>query len=273
MLSNNVRDFAKRGDAIAVPTLTRVQRDAYQRYLQLDENGKRAECRAEGESSGGIEAMGNVSAAELRTDWQNQDFQAASEKLIVALDVPSIDRAKEIVNELDDLVSFFKIGLHLQMVSGTERFIDDLLDSGRKVFIDYKFADIPDVVKWGVTGSANRKIDFLTVQGTGEVTRDVLRAAVDGKRDGLPKIFFVTLLTSVDDADLQELGVNLTIDEIIRSRVEIALDVGLDGVIASGREARAIRDMAGPDELLIAAPGIRPEGGDQQRTAPQMRIW
>ncbi len=102
------------------------------------------------------------------------------------------------------------------------------------------------------------------------MTRDVLRAAVRGRKDGRPKIFYVTLLTSLGAADLKELAIDRTVADIVRARVEMALEAGLDGVIASGREVRSIRDMAGPDELLIATPGIRPEGArldDQKRAA------
>ena len=198
------------------------------------------------------------------------DIQKACERLIVALDVPSVGEARGIIGALDGIVSFFKIGLHLQMVNGTEGLINDLLEDDKKVFIDYKYGDIPETVRCGVAAAAGRGIDFLTVQGAGDMTRDVLRAAVRGKRDGRPKIFLVTLLTSLGAADLKELGIDHRAEDIVRLRVDMALEAGLDGVIASGREARSIRDMAGPDELLIATPGIRPEGArrdDQKRAA------
>ncbi len=215
--------------------------------------------------------MASRSAAIGRAeDWQSQDLLTASEKLIVALDVPSIEHAKRIVIELDGLVSFFKIGLHLQMVRGTERFIDSLLQENKRVFIDYKHNDIPETLKWGVAASAERRIDFITVQGNGEFTLDALRAAAGARKGGLPKIFFVTVLTSLGDADLQALGIGRTVDEMVRDRVEMVLEVGLDGVIASGRDLPLIRRIAPPDRLLIATPGIRPAGAgadDHKRAA------
>ena len=201
---------------------------------------------------------------------RSQNIQKACERLIVALDVTSVGEARGIIGALDGIVFFFKIGLHLQMVNGTEGLINDLIEDNKKVFIDYKYGDIPETVRCGVAAAAGRGIDFLTVQGAGDMTRDVLRAAVRGKRDGRPKIFLVTLLTSLGAADLKDLGIDQRAEDIVRLRVEMALEAGLDGVIASGREVGSIRDMAGPDELLIATPGIRPEGtrrDDQKRAA------
>ncbi len=194
----------------------------------------------------------------------------------MALDVPSVGEARGLIGALEGIVSFFKIGLHLQLVNGTERLINFLLEENKKVFIDYKYGDIPETVRCGVAAAAGRGVDFLTVQGTGDMTRDVLRAAVRGRRDGRPKIFLVTLLTSLGAADLKELAIGRTVGDIVRARVDMALEAGLDGVIASGREVRSIRDMAGPDELLIVTPGIRPEGApldDQKRaTTPRQAI-
>lgn len=188
----------------------------------------------------------------------------------MALDVPSVGEARGIIGALDGIVSFFKIGLHLQMVNGTEGLINSLLEDNKKVFIDYKYGDIPEVVRCGVASAAGRGIDFLTVQGSGDMTREVLRAAVRGRKDGRPKIFLVTLLTSLGAADLKELAIGRTVGDVVRARVGMALEAGLDGVIASGREARLIRDMATADELLIVTPGIRPAGArpdDQKRAA------
>ncbi|MFQ5955544.1 MAG: orotidine-5'-phosphate decarboxylase [Kiloniellales bacterium] len=194
----------------------------------------------------------------------------AAERLIVALDVPSVGEAGGIVATLDGLVSFFKIGLHLQMARGTEGFIDALQRNRKRVFVDYKYGDIPETVRAGVAACAERRIDFLTLQGTGGITRDVLRAAMRGKRRGRPKVLLVTALTSLGDRDREELGTARTVEDIVRHRVEMALEAGLDGVIASGREAALIRVMAPSDQLTIVCPGIRPAGAgtdDHKRAA------
>lgn len=181
-----------------------------------------------------------------------------SERLIVALDFPSVDQARQTVELLDGIVSFFKVGLHLQMVRGTEAFIDELLDRQKRVFIDYKYSDIPETVRGGVAAAGNRGVDFLTVQGSGEITKEALTAAVQGKVGSAPKILLVTLLTSLDARDLDQLGSDRTVEDIVRARANLALDVGVDGVVASGREASLIRALAKPEELLIVTPGIRP---------------
>ena len=221
--------------------------------------------------------MGNGGAAVARDDCQSQDIQAASKKLIVALDVPSVGEARKIVLALDGIVDFFKIGLHLQMLRGTEEFINELLQKDKRVFIDYKYGDIPESVKWGVTASAERGIDFLTIQGNGDITREVLRAAVQGKKEGRPKLFLVTLFTYLSEYDLVELGTSRTVEEIVRNRVEMALETGLDGVVASGQEVNLIRKMAPSEKLLIVAPGIRPTGAsvdDHKRVAtPRQAIF
>ena len=204
--------------------------------------------------------MASGQAAAAQSGRSKDFYQAAAEKLIVALDVPTVDEAKTIVSALDGIVSFFKIGLHLQMARGTESFIEDLQKANKRIFIDYKYSDIPETVRGGIAGAAERKIDFLTVQGNGEITRTVLKAAMDGKRHGLPKILFVTLLTSLDQSDLDALGTRNSVEQIVRHRVNMALDVGLDGVIASGREVGLIRKMASSQQLTIVTPGVRLEG-------------
>ena len=184
----------------------------------------------------------------------------AAGRLIVALDVPGVAAAREAVAALDGLVSFFKVGYYLQMARGTEAFIDELLDAGKRVFIDYKLGDIPETVKWGVRGAAGHGVDFVTVQGAGDAARAALEAAVEGQVDGRPGILYVTLLTSMGGREAGAAGFTGGVEGIVRDRARLALDVGLDGVIASGREAALIRALAGPDRLTIVTPGIRPAG-------------
>ena len=194
--------------------------------------------------------------AALPSDSFLDGMPRPEERLIVALDVPSVDEARKIVADLDGLVSFFKVGLHLQMRAGIEGLIDSLTDAGKKVFLDYKFADIGETMRAGVAGAAERGISFLTIQGSSDLTKDLVKAATSGKRNGLPKILFVTFLTSLDERDAQAVY-GKTVEEIVLQRARQALEWGCDGVIASGREARRIKDEIGSDFLVIS-PGIRP---------------
>ena len=184
----------------------------------------------------------------------------ASERLIVALDVPTVEKAEQIVSDLDNAVTFYKIGLHLQWDGGVRRLIQCLQESGKKVFIDYKYSDIGETMKSGVAGAARLGIRFLTIQGNGEVTEEGIRAAVEGRgSDEYPKIFFVTVLTSLDDLDLRRVGFEASVHDLAVERAKTAQKAGLDGVISSGREALAIRG-ATSKEFLIITPGIRPVG-------------
>ena len=187
----------------------------------------------------------------------------ASKRLIVALDVPSVDEARKIVKDLGEVVSFYKIGIHLHWDKRIWKFIDTLINTGKDVFIDYKYSDIGESMRGGVAGAAQHRIKFLTIQGNGEMTEESMRAAVKGKgTDGLPKIFMVTLVTSSDDDDLRKLGHKDKREELVLKRVEMAVRAGLDGVISSGREALAIREATKnvKPKFLIITPGIRPTG-------------
>ncbi len=186
----------------------------------------------------------------------------AAEKLIVALDVESVADAREIADQLDGIVSFFKIGLALQWDEGLRGFIDYLLNGrGCQVFLDYKYGDIGSTLRRGIAGAANLGVDFLTIQGAGDVGEKDLRMAAtarSGRKQQL-KIFLVTVLTSLDQHDLHEIGVSETLLDRVVRRAQIAHSAGLDGVIASGQEAAEIRAVTAPDFLIIT-PGIRPSG-------------
>lgn len=186
----------------------------------------------------------------------------ASKRLIVALDVPTVEEAQQIVDDLGNAVSFYKIGIHFQWDDNDKIFIQRLIDSEKDVFIDYKYSDIGETLRFGVAGAATRGIKFLTIQGNGEITVQGMRAAVAGKTGaGFPKIFFVTVLTSLDDDDLREIGFQKSAQDLAVARACMAAKAGLDGVIASGRDAAAIR-AATPESFLIISPGIRPVGAD-----------
>jgi orotidine-5'-phosphate decarboxylase len=178
----------------------------------------------------------------------------ARERLIVALDVPTVEDATRFVQDLDGLVSFFKIGLELQLVAGLD-FVHWLTGKEKKVFLDYKYFDVEETIKRAVAQVAAIGVSFLTVHGNGRI----IRAAVEGRGDSSLKILSVTVLTSLDAFDIRELGFECSLDELVLYRARKALEAGCDGVIASALEARAIRKLA-KDRLLVVTPGIRPEG-------------
>jgi orotidine-5'-phosphate decarboxylase len=179
------------------------------------------------------------------------------ERLIVALDVPTIEEARELVRRLDGIVSFFKIGLWLQYASGVDKLIDELLSAQKRVFLDSKMFDIGETVKQGVARAASRDITFVTVHGDS----DIMKSAVEGKGDSNLKIFAITVLTSLDNDGLRELGYLCSVDQLIEIRVKRAIECGIDGLIASPMDdPNRIRELAGVDSLLIATPGVRMPG-------------
>jgi orotidine-5'-phosphate decarboxylase len=196
----------------------------------------------------------------------------ARDRLIVALDLPSIESARDMVRALEGAVTFFKVGLVLQMAPGAEGFIQELISGGKRVFLDYKYYDIAETIKKAVARVVKLGVSFLTVHGVS----DIIRAAVEGRGDSSLKLFTVTVLTSMDKEDLREMGYHDTsVEELVLFRAQKALDAGCDGVIASGREAEAIKRIS--NKLLVVTPGIRPDGypeDDQKRkvTAKQA-VW
>lgn len=186
----------------------------------------------------------------------------ARERIIVALDVPSVSQARNLVDALDGIVGFFKIGPWLQLEQDYWKLIDEIIKSGKDVFIDTKGCDIPETMRGGISGAARRGIRFLTIHGNGEVTDDAIRAAVEVKGDKL-KLFLVTVLTSLDSQDLEQTGYVSDVANLTLTRAERAKRCMCDGVIASGLEVSAIKEMAGPN-FLVTTPGIRPAGSPHQ---------
>jgi orotidine-5'-phosphate decarboxylase len=179
------------------------------------------------------------------------------DRLIVALDVPTLAQARELVAKLDGIVSFFKIGLWLQFASGVDGLVDELLAKGHKVFLDSKMFDIGETVKQGVAHAASRHVTFITVHGDG----DIIKAAIEGRGDSDLKIFTITALTSLDDQGLRDLGYLLPIEKLIELRVRKSVEYGADGIIASAMDnPDRIRALAGAQSLLVATPGIRFSG-------------
>ncbi|HKW38874.1 MAG TPA: orotidine-5'-phosphate decarboxylase [Burkholderiales bacterium] len=185
------------------------------------------------------------------------------ERLIAALDVANVEQARGLVERLGDSVRFYKVGLELFMAGGVFELVDWLAKRGNKVFADLKFFDIPETVAAAVRGLRNRGVTFATVHGN----RAMLEAA--GAAKGEVKILAVTVLTSLDRGDLDDLGFRCDVEELVLSRARRALEAGCDGVISSGMEAPALRRELG-DRLLVVTPGIRPvenrASDDQKRT-------
>lgn len=188
------------------------------------------------------------------------------ERLIFALDVPSPGEARALVQELGDSVCFFKLGLELFMADGYFGLVDWLRQQGKKIFVDLKFFDVPATVGRAVKQLNGRGITFTTIHGNDSI----MRVAAEAKDD--VKVLVVTVLTSLDRGDLEDLGFECDIEQLVVSRARRAVDYGCDGVVASGHESGSLRAALG-DRLLIVTPGIRPvdNDDDQKRvvTVPQ----
>ena len=179
------------------------------------------------------------------------------ERLIFALDFPSHRDALAMVEKLGDAVLFYKLGLELFMAGDYFSLVDTLIKKDKKVFVDLKFFDIPKTVGSAVRQLKDKGATFATVHGND----NILQAAVDEKGDSL-KILAVTVLTSLNRGDLDDLGFDCDVDKLVLSRAKRALQLGCDGVISSGREAKSLRTDLG-DKLLVIAPGIRPVDNDE----------
>ncbi len=187
----------------------------------------------------------------------------ATRRLIVALDFSHTEQARRLVSVLHGEVGVFKIGLELIFAAGLS-FARTLADAGCQIFLDAKLLDIPNTVERATANAARLGAAFLTVHASDRKTLD---AAVRGRGDSPTKLLAVTVLTSLDEADLASQGIALTPAELVMRRARLARDAGLDGVVASAHEAAAIRAACGND-FLIVTPGIRPAGaghGDQMR--------
>ena len=186
----------------------------------------------------------------------------ARERLIVALDLPSVKAAEAMVAKLGDTVCFYKIGYQLAFAGGLP-FAASLIAAGKQVFLDLKLHDIGHTVAKGVESVAQIGAAFLTVHAYPQT----MKAAVEGKRGSTLRILAVTVLTSYDDADLAAAGYDLSVSELAAARAAQARDTGVDGLVCSAEEAVSLRDIVGPGMVLVT-PGIRPAGsasGDQKR--------
>ena len=173
------------------------------------------------------------------------------ERLIFALDVPDAWEARELVQELDDSVRFYKLGLELLMAGGYFELLDWLAGRGKKIFVDLKFFDVPATVARAVARLNGRGVTFCTVHGN----QGIMEAAVAARED--VKVLAVTALTSLDRGDLADLGFECDVPELVLSRARRALEAGCDGVVSSGLEAARLREHLDA-RLLVITPGIRP---------------
>lgn len=191
---------------------------------------------------------------------------APSPKLMLALDFANSADARRMVTMLSDLPLIYKIGLELIYAGGLD-LARELVAGGKSVFLDAKLLDIPNTVERASASAAALGVSFLTVHGTDRKTLDAARR---GRGASPMKLLAVTVLTSLNAADLKEQGITeASLDDMVLRRAEQAAEAGFDGVVASPREVRAIRERLG-DRLLIVTPGIRPAGtvaGDQARIA------
>jgi orotidine-5'-phosphate decarboxylase len=195
----------------------------------------------------------------------------ARDRLIVALDVPTIEAARALVGKLGDAVGFYKIGLELVMSGGLD-LARELTRDKKQVFLDMKLLDIENTVERATRNAAAIGATFLTVHALDTKT---LRAAVAGKAGTNLKILGVTVLTNLDASDIQQQGIGASPADLVARRARLARDAGCDGVVASGQEAGRVRAVVGPD-MAIVTPGIRLPGntvGDQARIAtPEQAI-
>ena len=188
----------------------------------------------------------------------------ARDRLIVALDVPSVAQAEAMIARLGGSVTFYKIGLQLIFAGGLP-LAERLARADKKVFLDAKLLDIDNTVAGAVSSIAATGVTFLTIHAYPQV----MRAAVAVRGNALLKLLAVTVLTSMDEKDIAAAGYAGKVNDLVARRVADAKAAGIDGIVASPAEVAAIRRIVGPD-VAIVTPGIRPPGaaaGDQKRVA------
>jgi len=193
---------------------------------------------------------------------------SARDKLIVALDMPSVAAAQAMVERLGDAVSFYKIGYQLAFAGGLS-FAETLIRANKQVFADLKLHDIGNTVAKGVESVAKLGATFLTVHAYPQT----MHAAVDARAGSKLRILAVTVLTSYDDADLAAAGYDFTVGELVAERAAQARDIGVDGLVCSAEEAASVRSIVG-SRMALVTPGIRPAGaasGDQKRVMTPAR--
>lgn len=195
-------------------------------------------------------------------------MENARQRLIVALDVPSANRAQELINTIGDSAGSFKVGLQLFTAEGPS-LVRELTASRRRVFLDLKLHDIPNTVAAAVKSVGALGARMLTIHASGGPA--MLRAAVEaaGSLADPPLLLGVTVLTSMDEEEMHSAGVPGSVADQVRRLAKLARECGLGGIVASAKEASLVRQVVG-EEMAIVVPGIRPAGtekGDQARVA------
>jgi orotidine-5'-phosphate decarboxylase len=184
--------------------------------------------------------------------------------VIIALDFDSATQADALVSALGDAAGFYKVGMELYAAEGMD-YVRSLIDRGKRIFLDLKYYDIGETVRRAVAVAARSGATFLTIHSVGQV----MRAAIEGRGDSPMKLLAVSVLTSFDQNDVRELGYSLALADLVRDRVHLSMEIGVDGIVGSPLEAKAIRSQIGPHALLVT-PGVRSRGaatGDQKRVA------
>jgi orotidine-5'-phosphate decarboxylase len=186
----------------------------------------------------------------------------ARDRMIVALDLPGVAEARGLVQALGDATSFYKIGMQLVFAGGLP-LVEELVRAGKRVFLDMKLLDIDNTVAGGVASIARLGAAFTTIHAYPQA----MRAAAAARPPGGVGLLAVTVLTSLDDADLRAAGYRSGAAELVAARAADAKAAGMDGIVCSPQEIEAVRRIVGPD-MAIVTPGIRPAGaalGDQKR--------
>ena len=186
-----------------------------------------------------------------------------SDRLIFAVDVPEVEQAKDLIIQLGPSVDFFKIGMELMMTGDYFELLDWLVERDKKVFVDLKLFDVPATVSKAIKRLSKRGAYFTTIHGN----QSMMEAAAAEKGD--LKVLAVTALTSLDQGDLDDLGFDCAVEDLVISRARRAYESGVDGIVASGLELPSIR-KALEDKILIVTPGIRPV--ENRQTDDQKRV-
>ena len=180
------------------------------------------------------------------------------DRLIFALDVPEVSEAKKIVTELDDSVNFYKIGMELLMTGQYFELLEWLIKKDKKVFVDLKFFDVPETVGRTIARLSDYGATFATIHGN----QALMEKAAENKKN--LKILAVTALTSLDRGDLDDLGFDCDVKELVISRAKRAFEAGCDGIVSSGLEVPFIREYV-DNKLIAVTPGIRPVANDDDQ--------
>jgi orotidine-5'-phosphate decarboxylase len=220
---------------------------------------------------GSAQRILNQSSCTSSTEFEEKVMTLAPrDRLIVALDLPSVAAAETLIGQLGDAVTFYKIGYQLAFAGGLP-LAQELSKAGKQVFVDLKLHDIGNSVAKGVESVAKLGASFVTVHAYPQT----MRAAVEARAGSSLRILAVTVLTSYDDHDLAEAGYQISVDDLVAERAHRAQDIGVDGIVCSPEEAGPLRLIVGPTMALVT-PGVRPAGvapNDQKRvTTPRRAI-